>query len=248
MKKYQDSFTVKTYECDSMDRMKADYVLKHMQETANSQMSAEGVPYDSLLEKGIVLVINRMDMEFHRPIMKYQPILVESWPCTAKGATLPRKYVIKDCQGNQLAKGLGQWSLVDIQTKKILHADAVDFSSFTTEEGNKDTCERFKIPPHETLELLSTIEIRYNDVDRNGHMNNTNYLRLVQDYIPELPLGGFVKYARIHFAKECVLGEKITLYICKENDEHCDLLYYFNSVLDDGTINCQIKIGISIEK
>lgn len=247
MKKYQDTIFAKAFECDSKNTMKADFVLKHMQEAATNQLRAEGIPYDALLERGIAFVVNRMDLDFSKPIKKHDKLTIMTWPCPARGATMPRLYRVYDDEGQELVRGLGQWSLVDIEEKKILKADTVDFSAFVNDEEKPGNCERFKALD-EKMELLHEEQIRYNDIDCNGHMNNANYLRLVQDYISELEHDGYIQSVRIHFAKEALLGQRISLYGYSEMDEESNLTYYFKTLLDDGSLNCQMKLVIAIEK
>lgn len=219
--------------------MKPDCVMKYMQEAATHQMTEEKLPYDTLLDRGVALLINRMDIEFYEPIKKFDELVFRSWPCREKGATLPRKYTVEK-DGRQVAFALGQWSMVNTRTMKIMRPSEVDFSSFTIEEGNTLSCERFKVP--EDLEHLADIKVGYNAVDINGHLNNTNYLRMVQDYIPELVEGMAVAQAKIHFSKEAPLGSTIRLFGKKE-----DKTYYFKSLIqrdDKVDTNCEIKIEL----
>lgn len=226
---------VRTFECDKFDKMKPDCVMKYMQEAATHQMTEEHLPYDTLLERGVALLINRMDIEFYEPIDKFSEVTFRSWPCREKGATLPRKYTVEK-DGKELAFALGQWSMVDTKTMKIMRPSEVDFSSFTIEEGNTLSCERFKVP--EGLEKVADIKIGYNDVDVNSHLNNTNYLKMVQDYIPELCEGRRMKSAKIHFSKEAPLGESLELFAKREGN-----VYYFKSLIGENT-NCEIKIEL----
>ncbi|MCQ2551018.1 MAG: thioesterase [Clostridia bacterium] len=224
---------VRTYECDMHDNMKADFIQKYMQEAATEQMTKEGLPYDELLERGVALLINRMDIDFIKPIKKFDQIEIKSWPCEGRGATLPRKYEVYR-GGELVAKALGQWSLVETSTMKIMRANAVDFSMFTVEEGDIPSCERFKCP--EDMQHVDTYEVRYNDCDINGHLNNTQYLRIAQDYIPELNQGKRIRQAKIHFSKEAPLGSVIEIYLKRE-----DNTIYFKSHIGDMT-NCEMKL------
>ena len=234
---------VRTFECDKFDNMKADSVMKYMQEAATNQMTLEGLPYDTLLHRGIALLINRMDIEFYQPIKKFDELEFRSWPCREKGATLPRKYSVLKA-GEEVAFAIGQWSMVDTSSMKIIRPSEVDFSMYTIEEDNKLTCERFKTP--DGLEHLADLRIGYNDVDCNGHLNNTNYLKMVQDYVPELEEGLHISSAKIHFSKEAPLGSSISLF-GKRVIEEGHKFYYFKSLIKKDEIentNCEIKIEL----
>lgn len=90
----------------------------------------------------------------------------------------------------------------------------MDFSNYwygTYRELLKD---KFRIDK-ETLAAMQTVgqkEVRYSDLDYNGHMNNTYYLDVLCDHVLELAAGTHrVSFARVHYSKEAPLGDVLTI-------------------------------------
>ena len=105
-------------------------------------------------------------------------------------ATFLRNYSLM--RGSEtVAFAATQWTLVDLASRKILKIDAVDFGNYWMGDYQELIHEKFRIDK-ETLTAMQTVgqkEVRYSDLDYNGHMNNTYYLDVLCDYVPELAAG-----------------------------------------------------------
>ena len=134
----------------------------------------------------------------------------------------------------------------------LVSAQDVDFSNYwygTYRELLKD---KFRIDK-ETLAAMQTVgqkEVRYSDLDYNGHMNNTYYLDVLCDYVPELAAGTHrVSFARVHYSKEAPLGDVLTILrsdaiLLSESDAAqygvpADCKYIFRTLKADGEMNIQ---------
>ena len=122
-----------------------------------------------------------------------------------------------------LAIAATQWSLVDIESRKILKVSEVDFSNYWMGDYIELIPHKFKIAAEDIEKMQSAGPVghkvvAYGDLDYNGHMNNTYYLDMICDYIPELAAGTHrVSGMRIHYSKEAPLGEHIAIY-CLEKE------------------------------
>ena len=58
--------------------------------------------------------------------------------------------------------------------------------------------------------------MKEDDIDSNGHMNNTIYIKIAEELIPPVIIKGY----EIDFEKECFLNEKITLSLAKSNNQY----------------------------
>lgn len=218
-------------------------LLREMQECSSRQMAAQRPSYDELLDKGQALMLSRMDMIIPQEVYLEEPIDVYSWPCPSVRATFLRNYAIYK-NGQPAAMISSQWSLVNTQTRKIMKVEDVDFSNYTMDEYVDVMPEgKFKISREEAeaMEHVAEKKIMLSDIDYNGHMNNTNYVDLLCDYIPELYEGTHrVSSFRIHFSKEAPLGETIQIMRLKETDGK----YLFRTLRSDGDVNVEAEFNI----
>ena len=238
---YKSSINV--YNVDMNRKARTAGILREIQECGSRQMADQKPSYDELLDKGQALMLSRLDMIIPQEICLDEEIEVFTWPCPSVRATFLRNYLVRK-NGETAAMISSQWTLVNSETRKIIKVEDVDFSNYTMDEyvdvmpGSK-----FKISREdaETLETVGQKTVRLSDVDYNGHMNNTNYVDMLCDYIPELTAGTHrVTVMRIHFSKEAPIGETIEIKRLRTPDDK----YIFRTFRSDGDVNVEAEFKI----
>ncbi|MBQ2228108.1 MAG: hypothetical protein II427_03165 [Firmicutes bacterium] len=231
------------YNTDIARRATAGGVLRQFNETATRNMAHFGPSYDELLDSGRALMVSRMDIEILQPPMMEEPIQASTWPVLPKGAVIHRCYEIaKD--GAVLARGSSDWALVESETRKILRMTADTFPNYRYGVYVPLFEKKLHIDKEtaDSMETAGIHRVTLRDCDCNGHINNTYYLDILCDLIPELYdyEHHWVRSARIHFAKEAPLGSEITIRRCKE-----DNIYLFQTFLEDGSLNVECRIELA---
>ena len=222
-----------------------------MQEAASNQMEAQKPSYTDLVDAGQALMLARVDLAIPEQIGLKEALVSSSWPCPSTRATFLRNYSLM--RGSEtVAFAATQWTLVDLASRKILKIDAVDFGNYWMGDYQELIHEKFRIDK-ETLTAMQTVgqkEVRYSDLDYNGHMNNTYYLDVLCDYVPELAAGTHrVSFVRVHYSKEAPLGDVLTILrsdaiLLREADAAqygvpADRKYIFRTIKADGEMNIQ---------
>ena len=96
---------------------------------------------------------------------------------------------------------------------------------------------RFKIPEETDLRLIGEYTVNYSDTDLNMHMNNTNYLDVYCDYLPNNKSSRVIT-AVISYQAEAPLGASVKIYRGRDDDG----VYYFRTIRDDGSVNSESLI------
>lgn len=254
---YQESLSLDTYRVDRSKIGKASGIWQVMQEAACHQMETQRPSYTDLVDDGKALMLARVDLAIPEEIYLDEKLISSSWPCPSSRATFLRNYTLEK-EGRRAAIAATQWTLVDLETRKILKVDEVDFSNYWYGEYIELMPGKFKIDRKsaENMQQVGEKTVRYSDLDYNGHMNNTYYLDTLCDYIPELAEGTHrVSFLRIHYSKEAPLGEKLVIF----RDEGCLLTeeektaykvsaekkYLFRTVKADGELNVEAEITVT---
>lgn len=233
---------IDSYNVDVKKNATAAGVIRELQEAAYYQMKTQRPSYDHLLSEGKALMISRMDLEIIEPIRLDDEITTSSWPCPSTRSTFLRCYGLwKD--GKLMAKASSQWALVEVSTRRILKVTDVDFSQYYIGPYEELYPKKLKFSQEEeaAMEVVGGKGVRYSDIDYNGHMNNTYYIDMLCDYIPELSAATHrVHKVRIHFSKEAPLGDAITIKrACPEAGK-----YIFQTIKASGEINIQAEIDL----
>lgn len=256
-KQYTESCSLDTYRVDVNSIGKVAGIWQLMQEAACHQMEAQKPSYTDLTSEGKALMLARVDLAIPEEIYLGEKLDSSSWPCPSSRATFLRNYtLVRD--GRQVAIAATQWSLVDLESRRILKVEDADFSRYWMSEYRELIRGKFKIDKN-TAEAMCKVgekTVRYSDLDYNGHMNNTYYLDMLCDYIPELADGTHrVSFLRIHYSKEAALGETLTIYRSEALDfteeerkiyaVPLDKKYIFRTLKADAELNVEAELSLA---
>lgn len=237
--KWEESFQINTHDLDANGIVRASHIMRYMQETANLQMWNMKPSYEDIRKQGLAFMLSRIRMSIYQPIFAHEKIDVFSWPCESKGVAFNRCYQILR-RGVIIAEAVSVWALTSIDEKRLLRVSDIDFSYGTDEMLELDLPARFKIPKEVPLSLLGEKIVEYSDLDANMHMNNTNYLDLLCNFIPHSEmLAGRVIGLAVNYTSEAKIGEILKIYHGENDGSH-----YFRTQKKDGSTNIEAEIVI----
>lgn len=239
--RYEHQDYLDFYSADQYKMAKISGILQITQEAGNRQMTRDQIPYNELLASGKAFMLSRLDMEIHEPLKCDEMVTVSSWPCESQRATFLRNYSVER-DGKRIITISSQWVLVDIESRKVLKVEDLDMSSCYFGEYIELCKDKLRVPRDVAMEEVGTKLVQYTDLDYNGHMNNTYYLDVLSNFIPELPAGTHrAKTVRLHYSKEAVLGETISIQMAKIGPEK----YLFKTLKENGETNIICEIGLT---
>lgn len=218
---------------------KASAYLRYMQEVGIYQMLRDLPSDDELRDRGQAFMVTRLDIKIYNHAPRGVELVGSSWACEGRRATFKRGYSISHGE-MKIAEAYSQWTLVDLKDRKILKVENVDLSNYYMGEYKEFFDDKFKINPDEIslMDFVDTRKIYLRDIDRNGHMNNTYYLDMFFDYIPELIEGkSEVSAIRLHFAREAKLNENLKIKMGKRENS-----YIFQAINEDDLLNAEAEI------
>ena len=240
-KKYTEETRIGTYNCDRNRVVKLSGILQATQEAGRKQMAIQKPSYDDLQAEGKALMLSRLDLEIYETLYFDELVTISSWPCESARATFLRRYVIER-DGRVIIEASTQWALVDMETRKVLKTEEVDFSNYYMGEYKELYKEKLRLPKDAKLNEVGKYEIHYSDLDYNGHMNNTYYADVLCDRVPEIEAGTHrIGSFRIHYSKEASLGETFTIM----RGKNADGKYMFKTLKENGEVNITAEIGLT---
>ncbi len=207
-------------------------LLLFLQEAAGDHASKLGFGYESLSEKGFFWALIR------------QRLIMDSWPAgenvMIKTWSLPvqRMQTIREFELFEGSHKIGAcsttWVILDSQTRRP--------KTIEDSEGlfrpRKDYTVGFsagKVNAGNDMTILKSHQVEQSDLDRNNHVNNTNYTRWILEalsYTKELT----PKEYEVNFLAEALLVDEITLLGKKEEDNPGEMIYKGHRAWDDKDI------------
>ena len=187
-------------------------ILELFQNCVNLQ--GRQIRRDYLKDANKVWVLISWKIKLVKPICLYDKVKVGTWSRGYDRIYGYRDYVIYDEKGEVCACADTMWALIDIKSRMPLKVTSEDMEGYETGDGIEDLkCSR-KLRLSPDYEEMETVKVLKTYIDSNGHMNNTAYFRLAEEYLPD-----DFEYNTVDavYVKEAVRGSKMIPRIHRED-------------------------------
>lgn len=207
---YRQTVPITTSLADCHRRLRPSSLLSIMQEAAGMHCVGLEAGWDMLLERGLFWAVIRQRVQIDRLPVIGEKMVVETWPGEATRAAYPRYTVGKTENGEILFRAAALWLIMDSRSRSmILPGKSGILVPGLEREGQLAV--PASLPPAE-LERCLRRQVRYSELDANGHMSNIKYLDWMEDLLPaafhrEHPLRGF----QISYLSEVREGQEVEL-------------------------------------
>ena len=171
---YTKNYLITDGMCDRFCRLKLSQLLTIGQEVAGKHSELLDLSYDYLASKGLFWAVTRHRVEITRLPTIGETIRVETWPMPPTKVAFPRSIIAYDEAGKEIFRSISLWVLMDLEKRSMIVPGKSGIALPGTLRGDELT-----VPGSLAYHLMGSREsrrVRYTDLDRNGHMNNTRYL------------------------------------------------------------------------
>ena len=207
MRRWSESFPLATYDVGPGRTLHLSRLLFLVQETSERHLRYFNIGYESLWEAGIAFLTAKTWVKIERMPLLHETVRIETRPCGVKGAQFIRAFDL--FVGEELCAQVVQTSVaVDPVSHKIHHPRVFENVAFDASCGGEAPMFPQRIKTGE-LPVLGTREIRYSDLDYNGHLSNALYVDFLTDFVPHCPK---ITEFQINYVNECRLGDQIVVH------------------------------------
>ena len=213
---YTQEFQLTAAAVDRYGRLKPSMLLLYIQEVAGTHGSAMGADYDTLAEKNLFWAILRTKVQITRMPRLGETIRLETWPMPTTRVAYPRSVVAYDARGEEIFRAISLWVLMDRTTRAMVLPGKSGLIFSGTVRGGELAVPGSLLP--KTYENRCSRTVRFTDLDRNGHMNNTRYFDWIADVLPS-------SFHAAHMVREltiCYLAEAREGQTLDMNWDICD--------------------------
>ena len=200
---FEQKLTIEAAHVDCFGRCKASVLLYLAQEAAGAHCDSLSLSWEALAEKGLFWAVIRTHVRVERLPKLHEKVIVRTWPMPTTRTAFPRAVVICDEEGKPLVHVLSLWVLMDIKSRSMVlpGKSGIDVPGQLT--GSEIAVPGSLIPF--SGEKTVTRTVRFSELDRNGHMNNTYYL----DWAADLLQAEFHKNHPVREFTICYLAEAL---------------------------------------
>jgi acyl-ACP thioesterase len=164
---------------DPSGRLTLFSIFDFFQKAAIAHAEDLAVGRVAMAERGMVWVLSRMSVRVDRRPELDEVISIATW---ANG--FERLFAVRDfsitASGGVCVLARSLWLLIDIETRRPLRPSALE-TTLPRGEGLPVLESPLALGMPSCAKLSGRREIKYSDIDFNGHVNNARYVQWIQD-------------------------------------------------------------------
>ncbi len=193
---FEKKYTVDGALTDCFGKLKLSALLRFAQDVAGEHCKELSLDWDALAKKQMFWAVIRQKVQITRLPADGETITVQTWPMPTTRVAYPRSTVAYDADGQELFRAISLWVLMDTNTRGMILPGKSGVLVPGVVNGTELPAPRALAPQGLASALVR--QVRYLDLDINGHMNNTRYLDWVCDLLPS-------SFYQVHQPKELVI-------------------------------------------
>lgn len=215
---YSDSFIVRSYEVDSSGKATLAHIGNYFQEAAGKHAHRLNFDISHLHEKGLTWVLFRMHIEVERFPERWEEVTVNTWPSSGDGIRAFRDYQLLDIKGEQIAAGISQWMVLNIETRRPARMPKEVLEMGLNVENHMIEPSREPFEEFGKADGDALIHVGADSLDMNNHANNVAYIRWMTGYLPsDYQNANRCISVELQYHAECGLNDRIVSEFRKLN-------------------------------
>ena len=208
------SFENKIRFSETADREKLSVgnIIDYMQDCTNYHSESLGVGIEYQIRTGRAWILNSWQIRINGDIRLGDMVRTTTWPCGFDKVFGYRNFTMANTDKPEdfLVEAESTWIIMDVEKVRIAKIQQEDTERYVCEPSLSEDLKKTKIlPGTEYAEQTAYIVRRY-QLDINGHMNNSWYVKIAEEYVPQ---DRKITFVRVEYKKSAVLGDEIIPFV-----------------------------------
>ncbi len=207
---YSFDSKIRYSECDAQCKLRLESLLNYFQDASTFQSEELGVGFSYLVPRNQVWVLAAWQIEISRYPALGEEVETGTFPYDFKGFVGSRNFFMKSKSGEMLAKANSVWTLLNFDTMKPVIPSAEMLEKYPIEPRLAMDYAGRKIMVQEGGVCEDAIVIRKQHLDSNNHVNNSQYVSMAVNYLPE---DFVIEGLRVEYKRQAHLGDELVPYV-----------------------------------
>ena len=179
---------------------------------------------------------------------QHEHFTVETWVASAMKYFTSRNFCVSDGNGHVYGYGRSVWAMIDTESRQPTDIFSIDNGAINDWIVDDKPCPIEKggrVKMNENAALVRAIDINYNDIDINGHVNSVKYIEHVLDlWGVDWYREHHLKRFEIAYVAEAHQGDKLSFYREQTaENEYCVRLAKSDPILGNEVEVCRCKVA-----
>jgi acyl-ACP thioesterase len=210
-------FIAEPFHCDFSGRMFLGHLGNQMLNAADFHSTGRGFGMKYLMTINRSWVLSRLAIEVNEMPTQYEHFTIETWVESAMRFFTSRNFCVTNGNGHICGYGRSIWAMIDTETRQPTDIYSIDNAAIKNWIVDDRPCPIEKggrVRMSENVELVKTIQVTYNDIDINGHVNSVKYIEHVLDLWDIAWYGKHrLKRSEIAYVAESHYGDLLDFYL-----------------------------------
>ena len=177
-------FVAEPFHCDFSGRMFLGHLGNQMLNAADFHSTDRGFGMKFLMGINRSWVLSRLAIEMEEMPLQHEHYTVETWVESAMKFFTNRNFCVTGSDGRVYGYGRSVWAMIDTVTRQPCDIFAIDNGAINNWIVDDKPCPIEKggrVKMSENAGFVGAIDVNYNDIDINGHVNSVKYIEHVLD-------------------------------------------------------------------
>lgn len=211
---FEKGFEVSSYCTDSLKRLNVEYLSKFFQEAAWMHAEELKVGFSDLGKTGKAWVLSRVTFQIKQLPLWGEKIVLKTWPSGVNSIFALRNFEFYNEENKTIIAGSSAWLIIDIASRKPQRVEPYITSVPIVDKDNYFQVRTEKIQDVKGVARIKLFESQYTDIDMNGHVNNTIYIRwIIDSYSFEFHSSHQLEKISLNYISETGVGEMIEILV-----------------------------------
>lgn len=180
-------------------------IINYFQDCSTFQSEDMNRGLTFLQSKHRVWLLNSWQLQLIHPIRLGDILEVGTWPYAFHGFYGYRNFIMKDEKKNVLAVANSIWVYIDTTTGRPVRIPA-DLNGYKIEPPYPMEPIERKLEVPENVETRALITVIKSNIDSYNHVNNGQYIKLAEEYLPN---NFMINSMKVEYRMQAVLGDTI---------------------------------------
>lgn len=211
-------FVAEPFHVDFTGHLTLGVLGNQMLNAAGFHAADRGFGMKRLNSENYTWVLSRLAIELYDLPVQYEPFSIQTWVESVYRLFTDRNFAVLDKDGQTIAHGKSVWAMINAGTRKPADLSAIHGSNITDYLCDKpcpiDKPSRIKV---ESTEPVAVVDVKYSDIDINGHVNSIRYIEHVLDLFPvSLYREKSVRRFEIAYVAETFDGDSLHFFVDRD--------------------------------
>lgn len=203
---YSFKSNVRYSEVDFKGKLPLSSIVNYFQDCSTMQSESIDQGVEAMIKRNRGWFLSAWQIEIECFPKLSEDIIIGTWPHSFKGFYGERNYCLLKDDGKIIAKANTIWSLIDLNTGHPTKITDDDMRGYVLEpKADMEYLPR-KIKLQGDGQILERFKVRKCNIDTNNHVNNSQYIQMAEEYVPNDKL---IKRMRAEYKSAAVYGDVI---------------------------------------